>query len=88
MGPEALAQVLRPLQNMFRAEQYPQLLVGLEVSDDAAVYKINDEVAVIQTLDFLSPRSCAVERRRSLRRGACWPAATRWTTRNPSTAWR
>jgi len=55
MGPEALAQVLRPLQNMFRAEKYPELLVGLEVSDDAAVYKINDEVAVIQTLDFFPP---------------------------------
>ncbi len=40
---------------MFRAEQYPQLLVGLEVSDDAAVYRINDEVAVIQTLDFFPP---------------------------------
>jgi selenide,water dikinase len=55
MGPEALAQVLRPLQNMFRAEEHPELLVGLEVSDDAAVYKINDEVAVIQTLDFFPP---------------------------------
>ena len=55
MGPEALAQVLRPLQNMFRAEDYPELLVGLEVSDDAAVYKINDEVAVIHTLDFFPP---------------------------------
>ena len=55
MGPEALAQVLRPLQNLFRAEQYPELLVGLEVSDDAAVYKINDDVAVIQTLDFFTP---------------------------------
>jgi selenide,water dikinase len=55
MGPEALAQVLRPLQNMFRAEEYPELLVGLKVSDDAAVYKINDEVAVIQTLDFFPP---------------------------------
>ena len=40
---------------MFRAEEYPNLLVGLEVSDDAAVYKINDEVAVIQTLDFFPP---------------------------------
>jgi len=47
--------VLRPLQNMFHAEEYPELLVGLEVSDDAAVYKINDEVAVIQTLDFFPP---------------------------------
>jgi len=55
MGPEALAQVLRPLQNLFRADQYPNLLVGLEVSDDAAVYKINDGVAVIQTLDFFPP---------------------------------
>jgi selenide,water dikinase len=40
---------------MFHAEEYPRLLVGLEVSDDAAVYKINDEVAVIQTLDFFPP---------------------------------
>jgi len=43
------------LREMFRAEKYPNLLVGLEVSDDAAVYKINDEVAVIQTLDFFPP---------------------------------
>jgi selenide,water dikinase len=55
MGPETLAQVLRPLEGMFRAEQYPNLLVGLEVSDDAAVYKISDEVAVVQTIDFFTP---------------------------------
>jgi len=55
MGPETLAQVLRPLEGMFRAERYPNLLVGLEVSDDAAVYKINDQVAVIQTIDFFTP---------------------------------
>jgi selenide,water dikinase len=47
--------VLRPLQGMFSADRYPDLLIGLEVSDDAAVYKINDEVAVIQTLDFFTP---------------------------------
>lgn len=40
---------------MFSADRYPELLIGLEVSDDAAVYKINDEVAVIQTLDFFTP---------------------------------
>ena len=40
---------------MFQAEQYPNLLVGLEVSDDAAVYRINDEVAAIQTVDFFTP---------------------------------
>jgi len=55
MGPEALAQVLRPLQGLFIAKEYPDLLVGLEVSDDAAVYKINDELAIIQTLDFFPP---------------------------------
>ena len=55
MGPEALAQVLRPLEGMFPSHQHPELLVGLEVSDDAAVYKISDEVAVIQTLDFFPP---------------------------------
>ncbi len=55
MGPEALAQVLRPLRALFRPELYPELMVGLEVSDDAAVYRISDEVAVIQTVDFLPP---------------------------------
>jgi len=40
---------------MFHADKYPALLVGLGVSDDAAVYKINAEVAVIQTLDFFTP---------------------------------
>ncbi len=47
--------MLRPLEGMFTAEQYPNLLVGLEVSDDAAVYRIDDEVAVIQTVDFFTP---------------------------------
>jgi len=30
-------------------------LVGLETSDDAAVYKLTDDLAVIQTLDFFTP---------------------------------
>jgi len=55
MGPEALAQVLRPLRGLFRPKQYPNLLVGLEVSDDAAVYRVNEEMAIIQTLDFFTP---------------------------------
>lgn len=55
MGPETLAQVLRPLQSLFPAQQHPELLVGLSVSDDAAVYRLSDEVAVIQTLDFFTP---------------------------------
>lgn len=31
------------------------LLVGVETSDDAAVYKITDDIAMIQTLDFFTP---------------------------------
>lgn len=31
------------------------LLVGIETSDDAAVYKITDEIAMIQTVDFFTP---------------------------------
>ena len=31
------------------------LLVGLNTSDDAAVYKVSDDVAIIQTLDFFTP---------------------------------
>jgi len=31
------------------------LLVGIETSDDAAVYKVTDEIAMIQTVDFFTP---------------------------------
>lgn len=34
---------------------HPNLLVGIETSDDAAVYKITDDVALIQTIDFFTP---------------------------------
>jgi selenide,water dikinase len=33
----------------------PKVLVGLETSDDAGVYQLNDEVALIQTADFFTP---------------------------------
>lgn len=33
----------------------PNLIVGIETSDDAGVYKINDETALIQTVDFFTP---------------------------------
>ena len=47
--------MLRPLQETFAAEQYPELLVGLAHPDDAAVYRLSDDLAVIQTLDFFPP---------------------------------
>src|SRR5881397_2858605 len=52
MGPEALAQVLRPLT--FHAAP-PELLVGLHTADDAAVYRVNDQQAIISTADFFPP---------------------------------
>jgi selenide,water dikinase len=33
----------------------PALLVGLDPADDAAVYKLSDELALVQTLDFFTP---------------------------------
>ncbi len=33
----------------------PQLLVGIETSDDAAVYQLRDDLAIVQTLDFFMP---------------------------------
>lgn len=47
--------MLRPLQELFPAARYPALLVGLERADDAAVYKLNDEIAIVQTVDFFAP---------------------------------
>jgi len=55
MDPGVLAQVLRPLQNLFSAEAHPELLVGLGVADDAAVYRLNDRQAIISTTDFFTP---------------------------------
>ncbi len=37
------------------ASAYPDLLVGTESSDDAAVYRINDEQAIVATTDFFLP---------------------------------
>ncbi len=54
MGPEALAQVLRPLTTGALALP-ADLLVGLSAADDAAVYRLNDDQAVVATLDFFPP---------------------------------
>ncbi len=36
-------------------EQDPNLLVGRETSDDAGVYRISKDVALVQTIDFITP---------------------------------
>jgi selenide, water dikinase len=35
--------------------EHPDLLVGLETSDDAGVYRLRDDLAIIQTVDFFTP---------------------------------
>jgi len=37
------------------ASAYPDLLVGTETSDDAAVYRLNDQQAIVATTDFFLP---------------------------------
>jgi selenide,water dikinase len=49
-----LAQVLRHLHNL-SPTQHDDLLVGIEGSDDAGVFRLNDEVALVQTVDFFTP---------------------------------
>jgi len=52
IGPEVLASVLSQLP---KNEDNNNLLVGLDTADDAAVYKLNNDTALIQTLDFFTP---------------------------------
>jgi len=49
-----LAQVLRRLHGA-EITQHPDLLVGIDGSDDAAIYRISDDLALVQTVDFFTP---------------------------------
>ncbi len=51
LGPEALNRVLGKLP---KAED-PNLLIGFDHSDDAAVYRLREDLAIVQTLDFFPP---------------------------------
>lgn len=55
MGPGDLAQVLTPLRQFWVDHTDDNLLVGLAGADDAAVYRISDQQALIQTVDFFTP---------------------------------
>ncbi len=46
---------MRTLTNLFPREKFPDLLVGMDDGDDAAVYRINEHLALIFTLDFFTP---------------------------------
>ncbi len=47
--------MLRPLQGIFNSSDYPNLLVGLGEPDDAAVWQLDDERALVVTTDFFTP---------------------------------
>ena len=51
LGPGILARVLNNLPKTYD----PNLLIGFDGSDDAAVYKLTDDLAIVQTLDFFPP---------------------------------
>jgi selenide,water dikinase len=54
-GPAWLEAAVAPLQGLFNAERFPDLLVGLSVADDAAVYKVSRTTSLVATVDFFAP---------------------------------
>ncbi len=51
VGAGTLAQLLEGI----RVHSDPNLLVGFDKSDDASVYKLSDNLALVQTVDFFPP---------------------------------
>ena len=47
--------MLRPIQGLFEPRDFPNLLVGLDDPDDAAVWRLDDERALVVTTDFFTP---------------------------------
>lgn len=54
-GAKVGAGVLAQLLEDIKVHSDPNLLVGFDRSDDASVYKISDELALVQTVDFFPP---------------------------------
>lgn len=47
--------MLRPLGDIFDQQNYPDLLVGLNAPDDAAVWKLDEKRGLVLTTDFFTP---------------------------------
>lgn len=47
--------MLRPINNVFETGDYPDLLVGLDSPDDAAIWQLDDDRALVLTTDFFTP---------------------------------
>ena len=54
-GAKVGAGILAQLLGDIRVRQDENLLVGFDKSDDASVYKVSDELALVQTVDFFPP---------------------------------
>ena len=54
-GAKVGAGVLAQLLDGIKVHSDPNLLVGFDKSDDASVYKVTDELALVQTVDFFPP---------------------------------
>ncbi len=54
-GAKVGAGVLSQLLEDIKVRHDENLLVGFDKSDDASVYKINDDLAIVQTVDFFPP---------------------------------
>ena len=54
-GAKAGAGTLAQLLEGFRTHSDPRLLVGYDKSDDASVYQITEDMAIVQTTDFFPP---------------------------------
>lgn len=54
-GAKVGAGVLAKLLDGITVRRDPNLLVGFDKSDDASVYKVSDELALVQTVDFFPP---------------------------------
>jgi selenide, water dikinase len=52
IGPGELAEVLRHLPAQL---QDRNVLVGLDTPDDAGVYQLTEDIAIVQTVDFFTP---------------------------------
>lgn len=46
---------MQPLKNIFFAQNYPDLLIGIDPPDDAAVWRLNDTQSLVFTTDFFTP---------------------------------
>ena len=55
IAPGVLSEILKSASAAGLPVPPPQLLVGIETADDAAVYQLNDEQALIATTDFFMP---------------------------------